>query len=307
MRKAYFIILFSAIILPPNLLEAQSEFEVTKPDLSLNDNGIQIAYQLLNSSISDTFTVRIEVTKADGKYINAQTLAGDVGEHIPGGSNKMILWDIEADGIFLNEEIFVQVYAVPEVPTVAEVIPQPVDETEQNVTDTARIVELIPEDFNSDPLLIEETNVIEEPASGSEGERFNRTGIIIQSMLLPGLGLSRVNSGQPHWIRGVVGYGCIAGTLYFNNKAVESNNDYLASNSPGDRDILFDQAKRQDVISEVLAFTAIGIWVTDLVWTIAGTSDLNMNKSSASHKGISIGTSIEPVSSVPILALRYTF
>lgn len=306
MRKAYSIILFSVILLPAHLLIAQSEFEVAKPDLSLNNHGIQIDYQLLNSSLSDTFIVRIEVTDTHGRFIQAQTLSGDVGENIPGGSDKRILWDIEADSIYLNAEIFIEVYAELQAPQVAEILPQVVDtppkivdtppkivdETVQNVKDTAQNTEVI---------------AMEEKISESGGKSIKRTGIVLQSMLLPGLGLSRVNPGQPHWIKGVVGYGCIAGTLYFNKMAVKSYNEYLASNSSSERDISFNQAERQDVISEVMAFAAIGVWVTDLVWTIVGTSHLNMVQSSVNHKGISLGTSFEPVSSVPMLALRYKF
>lgn len=296
MRKACLSVFISIILLPAHLILAQSEVEVSKPDISLKDNGIQIVYQLLNSSESDTFTIRIEVTDVNGRYINAQTLSGDVGEDIPGGLNKEIFWDIEADSIFLNAEIFVQVYAVPEAPPVAEAPPQLMEETVQDVVDTDQNVE-------RDQSLTEETNVMEKPS----GKSFNRTGIIIQSMLLPGLGLSRVNAGQPHWIRGVAGYGCIAGTLIFNKKAVKSEESYLAADNPDERDILFADAVRQDNISEALAYTAIGIWVADLVWTILGTTDLNMDQSSVNYKGFSIGTTVEPVSSVPLLALRYKF
>ena len=305
MRKACLSVFISIILLPAHLILAQSEVEVSKPDLSLKDNGIQITYQLLNSSESDTFTIRIEVTDVNGSYINAQTLSGDVGEDIPGGLNKEIFWDIEADSIFLNAEIFVQVYAVPEAPPVAEAPPQVVEETVQDVADTTQNVELMTNevDVERDPPLTEETNVMEKPS----GKSFNRTGIILQSVLLPGLGLSRINAGQPHWIRGVAGYGCIAGTLIFNKKAVTSEESYLESDDPDERDILFADAVRQDNISEVLAYTAIGIWVADLVWTILGTTDMNMDQSSVNHKGFSIGTTFEPVSSVPLLALRYKF
>ena len=223
-----------------------------------------------------------------------------MGKHIQGGLIKVIFWDIEADSIFLNEEIFVQVYADPEAPPVVEETVQVLEETVQDVADTAQDVE-------RDPPLTEETNVMEKPTSGSAGKSFNRTGIILQSVLLPGLGLSRVNAGQPHWIRGVAGYGCIAGTLIFNKKAVTSEESYLESDDSNERDIFFADAVRQDNISEVLAYTAIGIWVADLVWTILGTTDLNMDQSSANYKGFSIGTTVEPVSSVPLLALRYKF
>ena len=118
MRNACLIILISVITIPVYQLNAQSAVIVGKPELSLKDKGIQITYQLLNSSETDKFTIRVEVTDANGRFINANTLSGDVGENIPGGLNKDIFWDIEADSIYLNEEIYVQVYAVPEPTTI---------------------------------------------------------------------------------------------------------------------------------------------------------------------------------------------
>ncbi len=44
------------------------------------------------------------------------------------------------------------------------------------------------------------------------------------------------------------------------------------------RDELFNSAKTQDDISEVFAYAAIGIWVTDIVWNIVGASKLNISE-----------------------------
>jgi len=47
--------------------------------------------------------------------------------------------------------------------------------------------------------------------------------------------------------------------------------------------------------------------VADLVWTFVGTSDLNKKQTAGEPRGFSIGTTVEPVSSVPLIALRYRF
>lgn len=244
----------------------------------MKGNKVQISYDLLNSTKKDTYTIRIEVTDSEGKTINARSLSGDIGEEIIGGRNKIILWDIEADSIFLDDEIFVQVYALAAPAPVAEELPA------------------------------EEPPAEEPPMmTGSTSREYNRTAIILQSVAFPGLGLSRINPGQPHWIRGVAGYGCIAGSIYFNSKAVSSYQAYENSDNLDEVDDLFNQAVKQDNISEALAFIAIGIWVTDLVWTIAGTSGLKNDQLAGDSKGFSIGTNVEPVSSVPLIAFRYRF
>ena len=276
---------------------AQSAAMVSDPNLSLHDNVVHIAYDILYSSESEKFSIRVEVSDAKGRFLNARTLSGDIGEHVQGGYNKLIFWDIKADSIFLDEEIFVQVYALAEPPPVVvePVAEEPVAEKPQETEDAK------PAD---DPPATEETKVVEDH---SVNKSFNRSAIILQSVALPGLGLSRVNPGTPHWIKGVVGYGCIAGSLYFNNMAASSYEDYKNSSSLEDVDDLYNKAVQQDVISEVLAYTAIGIWVVDLVWTFLGTSDLNLNQPSANHKGFAVGTTVEPVSSAPLIALRYKF
>ena len=220
MKKAYITLLITLCTCSTLELMAQSTVEVSRPDLSLKENGISISYKLINSSESEEFTIRIEVSDSNGRIINAKSLSGDIGENIPGGLNKEIFWDIEADSIFLDEEIFVQVYAQPEAPPVVEDSPvaeedSPVAEEDSPVVEENQITE---ESSNKS------AEEIGESPPPSTGKGFNRAGIIAQSALFPGLGLSRVNPGKPHWIKGVVGYGCIAGTLYLNRMAVTSYN-----------------------------------------------------------------------------------
>lgn len=304
MKKACLTILITLCLCSTLELMAQSTVEVSRPDLSLKENGISISYKLLNSSESEEFTIRIEVTDSNGRIINAKSLSGDIGEKIPGGLNKEIFWDIEADSIFLDEEIFVQVYAQPVAPPV--------------VVEDSPVTEEAPPVAEEDSPVVEENQITEESSNKnaeeigessppSTGKSFNRAGIIAQSALFPGLGLSRINPGKPHWIKGVAAYGCIAGSIVLNRMAVTSYNSYKEPTSLDDVDNDYNKAVTQDVVSEVLIYAAIGIWVTDMVWTILGTSDLKMNQASGNSKGFSIGTNVEPVSRVPLIALRYKF
>ncbi len=277
---------------------AQSGVAVSTPELSFtSQGGVQISYDILNTLASENFFIRLEVSDSKGRLINARSLEGDVGPHVPGGSNKRIIWDIGSDSIFLDEEIFVQVYARKEAP--------------QKMEETPVLTETIAKENSppgDDPLTKEVNptdNSVFKEESGSR--TLNRTFLIFQSVLFPGLGLSRVNKGQPHWIKGVAGYGCIAGAIYFNSKAISTYDAYRNSDRLDQVDEIYNRAVRQDVTSEILAYAAIGIWVTDLVWTIVGTSDLKGHQSSSINKGISVGTSVEPLSAAPMIAFRYRF
>lgn len=312
------IVLCIALGCMVQIIQAQTDAVVPTPQLSLQDQGIHIDYDILNSTEEELFTIRIEVTDAQGRLIQAQSLTGDIGENIPGGTRKQIIWDIEADSIFLDEEIFIEVIAQSETPPFTQPVAQeeaettipsepetPVTEKPEEGADQQAVRQPVDENIREETGPPNETENIlteshTEPAPGSTGRQFNRAGIILQSVAFPGLGLTRVNAGKPHWIKGVLGYGCLAGSVYFNRKAASSYDSYQQPTSLEQVENDFTSAERQDLVSEVLAYSAIGIWVTELIWTIVGTSDLNQT-------GFSIGTAVEPVSATPLIALRYRF
>jgi len=105
------------------ILHGQNAVEISEPALSLEKGKVYIEYKLLNTSKSEKFSIRVDITNQHGNSIDARSLSGDLGEGISGGGNKKIIWDIEADSIFLDEEIFVEVYALPEAPPVPVVTP----------------------------------------------------------------------------------------------------------------------------------------------------------------------------------------
>lgn len=145
------------------------------------------------------------------------------------------------------------------------------------------------------------------PSEVSEsGKSFSRSGLIIQSLILPGLGMTRL-TGDPHWIRGAVGYGCLAGSVVLNKLAISTYSDFKNANSIEEANSLLDKSTQQDNISEVLAYTALGIWIVDIVWTLVGTSDINKQSASRSARGISIGTGFDSYSKTPLLAFTYNF
>ena len=251
-----------------NYAAAQSTFDVSEPRFELKDNIVLIHFDILNSTPSDNFDISIDITDADGNRINARALNGDIGKNVPGGNNKVITWDLESDGIVMNAEIIVNIYAKIILPPSS---PPVATERDRKATD-----------------------------------EFNRAGLIIQSIALPGLGLSRY-TGKPHWIRGVAGYGCIAGSIVLNKMAVSSYDDFLAAETTEDSDAFMTEATQQDNISEVMAYAAIGIWVTDLLWTMIGTRDLNKKSLYSETKGITFKTGYDPVSSSPMVGINLRF
>jgi len=135
----------------------------------------------------------------------------------------------------------------------------------------------------------------------------NRSGAIFQSVLFPGWGLSRIYKGKPHWLKGVAGYGFVTAAVIYNKQAISSYKDYLNTSDLQEIENFYNNSVKRDNISEICAYAAIGIWVTDLVWTIAGSSKPNNNPKYSHVKGFSIEPEFEPAIHVPILAIRYSF
>ena len=105
MVKALHILLLGIIILfIQPICNGQSEFMIDNPDISLRGNQIYITYNIQNSSSSQLFTVRLEITDEGGNLLSAKSFSGDIGARIRGGNNKTIIWDLGADNIFVNED-----------------------------------------------------------------------------------------------------------------------------------------------------------------------------------------------------------
>jgi len=134
---------------------------------------------------------------------------------------------------------------------------------------------------------------------------YSRASLMLQSALFPGLGLSRLGRG-PHWIKGFAGYGCIAGSVLLNRMAVSTYEDYKVPGSAKNASELLDKSNMQDNISEVLAFTALGIWITDLVWTFIATSGKDAGNKEITD-GLSVVTSFDPNLRAPLLSFQYKF
>ena len=276
MEKNIISLLIICFFLLDPLCSAQTSIIVSDPRLELKDNIIQISYDILNSKPSDNYIISIEIKDSVGNDIEARALTGDIGEDVSGGNNKLITWNLSEDKILMNSEILVSVYAEPVLPVESIVEEKAVDDVSKDVTK-----KVIAKDFN-------------------------RSGIILQSLVFPGLGLSRV-TGNPHWIKGAAGYGCIAGSIVLNRVAISTYDDFRTSHTPENAESLLTASTRWDNISEVLAYTAIGIWVSDFIWTFIGSSDLKKESLYSETGGISIQPGYDPLTKSPVIGLSYRF
>jgi hypothetical protein len=86
------------------------EFTITPPRIEFNGTQLLITYDLIGKGNSNPYYVWIEVEKKNGESIKAKNLTGDAGDVFVGKDRK-IIWELERDSVFLNEEVLVEVKA----------------------------------------------------------------------------------------------------------------------------------------------------------------------------------------------------
>jgi len=244
---------------------SQSDFHISKPELEQINNHVKITYDIFADDINAQYRVWVEITNEDGKALNAIALTGDIGIGIRRGSDKVITWDPVLDGVSLEKGVYVQVLAEK----------------------------------------ISSSTIESPPNNEARSSKVNTTSVVLQSLLLPGIGLSRA-TGQLHWLRGVAGYVCLGGAIVFNRMAANAFESYQEEEDTVLRENYFNTSVTQDQVSEVLAYSTIGIWVTDIIWNIVGAGKLNREVQQQAS-GFYLQPSFDAGLRAPVLTMRYTF
>ncbi len=272
---------------------AQTAFQVSDPTLELDDHVIRITYDIVNSTPADRFRVGMHITDTEGRTIFPKTVLGDIGGDVTGGSHKEIRWNLEADQLYLNEKIFVELYA--------SVIPSSRPGYSQTGIDEQTVTDHTPPAVDQG-----ETSAHIRSSNTAFMGNHSGAGIMLQSLVVPGMGLSKI-TGKPHWIRGMAGYACLGGAIYFNTQSIKT---YQEIEDYPTYDQRYDQLQKsitQDHVSEILAYSALGIWITDVIWNLTGLSSLKKRSMYGKAKGISFNTDVDPVTFTPMAGITYSF
>jgi hypothetical protein len=286
----FIIPVFALSLILPNC-KGQEAATISQPQLIFLNDSLIIRYDILGAQSGDKFNVRLEITDADGKKINARNIKGDIGDGINAGRNKQITWNLSADNIFLNTNINVEI--------IARKIIMPVKAAgEKDVT------EKIPDEGKEKK---SEAGYTDAKTSEKASSKVKTGKHLLQSALFPGWGLTSLSKGKPYWLIGVAGAGCIASSVYFNYQASSNYDNYLDTYDAGKIDTYFNKANTQNNISKAFAVTAAVIWVADL--GIVGIKARNMNRSTAGNKlnTVSISSYIEPNTNAPVISLYLNF
>ena len=142
---------------------------------------------------------------------------------------------------------------------------------------------------------------------GTSYKSANPGSNLLLSTLVPGWGLTRLSDGKPYWLIGILGYGCIASSVYLNVQASSNYDKYVSSTQADEFDSYYDTGKKQYTASNVLALSAVAIWVADLGITWIKAS--KMKKSAVKNRtgSFSVGSSYDYSVNTTTVSFFYTF
>lgn len=110
MRLIGFKISLLAVFINTAIIYAQNvSIEISQ--LSIIDKHLEINYDFIKAKKNHRFEVSVEINNSNGEKINARTVSGDLGPNITIENNKKIIWDYNADGLVINEDVEVFVVA----------------------------------------------------------------------------------------------------------------------------------------------------------------------------------------------------
>lgn len=279
MKKLKYSIVFGfglivlSIILPEQI-HSQSKARIENVDFFPDGSKLIITYDIIKFKSGETFEIWIDIYLESGNKIEPVSMTGDVGANIMGGENKRIIWDMEADQAFIDEDIAVVVLAESETFV-------PIKEVEEEV---------------------EQKPVKEKQKVKKEG--ISVGGALGLSLVLPGLGRRIATGKGAAYLWGVAGYGCLAGAYFMNNSAYNNYEAYKEAATTSERDDLYKKAKNQDLYSKVMVGAAAAIWVVDLI--VTGVKAGQVRKSSGGHR-LSFNAAYDPVIQQPLVGIKYRF
>lgn len=103
-RKSILFLIFLFVVYK----SSSQDFQITQLKLEFIDNQLIITYDIGGKNASGKYNVSIEIKRQDGKSIQPKAIAGDLGNNIKSGISKRIIWDLEKDSLYLDEDISVR-------------------------------------------------------------------------------------------------------------------------------------------------------------------------------------------------------
>ena len=99
------------IIATTTLSFAQTKAQVKNVNFELVNNEVIITYDIVKHRPDEMFKIWVKIYTAQENELKAESLTGAVGENVSGGDHKKIVWNPAKDGVYLDNDIYIQVFA----------------------------------------------------------------------------------------------------------------------------------------------------------------------------------------------------
>jgi hypothetical protein len=135
----------------------------------------------------------------------------------------------------------------------------------------------------------------------------NKRKALFQSALFPGWGLSSGYNKKFHLAKGASTYGLVAASIILNRMAISNYDKYQNLEDYQKLNDYYDKSVRQDNISEICAYTALGLWASDIIWTFVKSSRHNKMLKQIQIQKLSLVPVFEPLSNTSLVGIRLRF
>jgi hypothetical protein len=103
----------AAFMLTASSVFSQQNAEIRNVDFSLQNNQLVITYDIAKAKSSEMFSISLLIKSKSGSILYPKSLSGDFGDNISGGSGKKVIWDVLKDNAYLDDDISVEITAIP--------------------------------------------------------------------------------------------------------------------------------------------------------------------------------------------------
>ena len=118
-------------------------------------------------------------------------------------------------------------------------------------------------------------------------------------ILFSSIGITKQKEGGAYWLMGLATYGAAAGGVVLHVLANNDYNNYKDATNAMERNAYFESATSKANIRNILFYSAAGIWIANMVWTI-----LTPNKVKSAF---SLHATFDPVVNKPMISMTVKF
>lgn len=132
---------------------------------------------------------------------------------------------------------------------------------------------------------------------------YNKGGMLIRSVVLPGWGQTKMSNGKPYWLIGACSYGALAGGLVIYGNSRKTYDKYILEEDRIQRNNYLNTAERDRNLSGYLFTAGAVILVTDLVWTALAPARYKP----LNTKSFTFQPYADPINRTALLSLNFKF